>query len=480
MHYDVAIVGGGVVGSAIARELSKYRVRTVLLDKECEVGFGTSKSNSGIIHAGHHSSPDTLKGSLVVDGCRDFPELAKELNFGYRQVGEIVVAKNANEVPTLQMLLERGRKKGVPGLELWDHDHLLADEPNLSHDLVGGLFAPTAGVINPYEYCFNLVENARQNGVELKVDSEVLRIDRRGDIFALQTPNELVHAHFIINAAGVYAAKIAAMVGLHDFIIRPRRGEEYMLDKRMKGVVRRVIFPVPTGKSKGMLIIPTFDGTIMIGPTAEDQDSFDDVSTTEGSAQKVFDSARSIVPSIHPRDTIAEFAGLRAVSDTNDFIIGTTSVKGFINVAGIQSPGLTAAPAIARYVRDILGDEGLELSEKLEFEPNVEGIPRFSALSEEERFELIEKDPHYARIVCRCEEVTEREVLDAIDRGGRTLDGLKFRVRAGMGRCQGGFCAWRCMELLGERLGTPPEEVTKRGDGSWLVCQRDEHEGADQ
>ncbi|TNF22570.1 MAG: FAD/NAD(P)-binding oxidoreductase [Deltaproteobacteria bacterium] len=471
MLYDAAIIGGGVIGCAIARELSRYAVRVVLIEKECEVGFGTSKSNSGIIHAGHHAPPETLKGQLVVEGNRAFPQLAEELGFGFKQVGEIVVARNADELPALEALKARGEAKGVPGLELWDRERLLREEPNLSPTVAGGLFAPTAGVINPYECCFGLIQNARMNGVELLVESPVLGIDRRDGFLSIKTPRQLLHARFVINAAGVHAAKIAAMVGLTDFTIQPRKGEEYMLDKRMKGVVRRIIFPVPAATTKGTLVIPTFDGTIMVGPTAEDVDEHD-ISTTDAGARSVFDFVRTLVPSLHPRDTIAEFAGLRAVSDSNDFIIGPTAVPGFINVAGIQSPGLTAAPAIGRYVRDILKDEGLTLVERDDFEPRVRPIPRFSALSMEEKRARIAADPASAHIVCRCEEVTESEVVEAIDQGARTLDGLKFRVRAGMGRCQGGFCTWRCMELLSERLGLPIEAITKRGGGSWLVIPR--------
>lgn len=472
MLYDVVIIGGGVIGCAIARELSRYQVRVMLVEKECEVGFGTSKSNSGIIHAGHHAPRNTLKGSLVVEGSRAFTQLAQELNFGYKQIGEIVVAKTEDEIPHLEQLLDRGKRKGVEGLEIWSQTRLLQEEPNLSPTLVAGLYAPTAGVINPYEYCFNLIENACQNGCELLPESPVFNIDVADDCFRVKTPNRIVNTRFVINAAGLFSDKIAQLVGLSDFTIRPRKGEEYMLDKRMRGVVRRLIFPVPSPLTKGTLIIPTFDGTLMIGPTAKDVDSKEDLSTTDGGAEDVFKSAQSLVPSIHPRDTIAEFAGLRAVSNTNDFIIGPTSVRGFINVAGIQSPGLTAAPAIGRLVCEILVDEGCQLVEKSDFDPLVEPIIRFSALSASEKADQIATDKRFSSLVCRCEEVTEGEVLDAIERGARTLDGLKFRIRAGMGRCQGGFCTWRLMEMLAEHLECPIHQITKRGGDSWLVTPR--------
>ena len=255
-----------------------------------------------------------------------------------------------------------------------------------------------------------------------------------------------------------------------------------MLDKLLQGLVRRLIFPVPSPTTKGTLIIPTFDGTIMVGPTAEDTDDRYDVSTTDAGAGKVFEFIRRICPAISPRDTIAEFAGLRAVSDTNDFIIGPTRVKGFINVAGIQSPGLTASPAIAEYVRDILGDQGLALDEKTDFRRHAPCAPRFSAADPEQRERLVAENPLFARVVCRCELVTEAEVQDAIDRGARTLDGIKFRTRAGMGRCQGGFCTSRCMTLLAERGGVPIHAITKRGGGSWIVAEmaNQQHPGREE
>ena len=469
--FDVAIIGAGVVGCAIARELSRYQLRVVVVEKCAEVGFGTTKTNSGIIHAGHHSSPDTLKGQLAVRGNALFDTLRQELSFGFRRIGELVVAQRAEDLLVLDGLKEQGRKKGVPGLEIWDRERLRREEPNLSKTLLAALHAPTAGVINPYEFAFALIEHALGNGVELVVDAPVERLDLERDRITVHTAKGAFPARFVVNCAGVFSDQIAALAGLDDFRIHPRKGEEYMLDKRLQGLVRRLIFPVPSPKTKGTLIIPTFDGTIMVGPTAEDTDDRYDVSTTDAGAAKVFDFVRKICPAISPRDTIAEFAGLRAVSDTNDFIIGPTTVKGFINAAGIQSPGLTASPAIAEYVRDILKDEGLRLEEKADFREHVPWAARFSAADLDERERLVAGNPLFARVVCRCELVTEAEVQDAIDRGARTLDGIKFRTRAGMGRCQGGFCTSRCMELLARRSGVPIHAITKRGGGSWMVAE---------
>ncbi|MEW6673927.1 MAG: NAD(P)/FAD-dependent oxidoreductase [Thermodesulfobacteriota bacterium] len=469
MFYDVAIIGGGVTGCAIARELSRYRLRIVIIEKHAEVGFGSSKTNSGIIHAGHHSSPATLKGKLVVRGNEMFDALCKDLNFGFRRIGELVVAGTEAEIPELERLKKQGDAKGVKGLEIWPREKLRNEEPNLSHTLAAALFAPTAGVVNPYELTFALCENAVANGVELKVNSPVEKISVENDGLVLATPQGPVKSRFVLNCAGVFADKIAAMAGLNDFSIHPRKGEEYLLDKRLKGLVRRLIFPIPREHTKGILIIPTFDGTIMVGPTAEDIDDRYDVSTTYQGSDQVFGFVSRVCPAINERDTITEFAGLRAVSNTNDFIIGPTRVKGFINVAGIQSPGLTSAPSIAEYVRDILVAEGLVCREKDDFKPKVPGLPRFSALSDAEQLSLVEQNPLFGRVVCRCELVTEAEVQIAIDHGARTLDGIKFRSRAGMGRCQGGFCTTHCMDILSKRLGHEFHEVTKRGGESWIV-----------
>ena len=467
--YDVAIIGGGVVGCCIARELSRYLVSTVLVEREVEVGFGVTKTNSGIIHPGHHTGLDTLKGRLVVRGNELFDQLQADLGFGFKRIGELVVAETEEDLEVLEQLRLQGEEKGVPNLKIWDRETLRREEPNLSSHLTAALHAPSAGVINPYEFAFALIECAEKNGVELLVNSPVTAIDAQEDHLELHTPNQTVKARYVLNCAGLFADEIAEMAGARTFSILPRKGEEYLLDSSQQWLVRHLIFPVPRKTTKGTLIIPTYDGTIMVGPTALDTDDRYDVTTTQEGADQVFGYVRKLCPGIDPRALIAEFAGLRPVSDTNDFIIGTTAVRGFINVAGIQSPGLTAAPAIAEYVLDILGAEGLSLVEKDDFEPHVDPPPRFAQRSTEDRQELAASDPRFGRVACRCELVTEAEVHLAVDHGAQTLDGIKFRTRAGMGRCQGGFCTTRVMEILSERLDVPLHEVTKRGGDSWLV-----------
>lgn len=470
--YDVIIIGGGIVGCALARELSRYNLQLALIEKEVEVGLGTSKTNSGIIHAGHHSPTGTLKGKFEWVGNQRWDDLARDLKFGFKRIGELLIAQKPEDRQYLEDLKRQGDSRGVTGLEIWEPKRIQKEEPNLSHTILKALHAPTAAVINPYEACFGLIECARQNGAELFCGDPVVSIKQNGDGFSIQTTQKKFQGHVVLNAAGIFADRIAAMVGADNFKILPRKGEEYLLDRRLQGIVTHLIFPTPSATSKGVLIIPTVDGPIMVGPTAEDVDNRDDFSTSFAGASKIFAAVRKSCPAISERDTITEFAGLRAVSDTNDFVIEPSPLKGFYNVAGIQSPGLTAAPAIATYVTEMLRSDGLPLTEKDTWKADIEGPPHFARMSAKQRKEAILKDLAYGRIVCRCESVTEAEVLYAINHGARTLDGVKFRVRAGMGRCQGGFCTTRIMDLLAQTLGIPLTEITKHGQGSEVCIPR--------
>lgn len=470
MFYDVMIVGGGIVGCAIARELTRYQLRVLLLEKDAEVGFGTTKSNSGIIHAGHHSSPGTLKGRLEWQGNPLWDRLQLELGFGFVRVGELTVARMADDVATLERLKAQGQAKGVPGLELWDRARIRHEEPNLTEDIIAALHAPTAGVINPYEACFALAHSAVINGLDLRTEAPVTQLEPIADGWTIHTPRGTFSGRFIINAAGVFADRIADMAGARNFTLVARKGEEYLLDKRLEGLVKHIIFPCPTPVSKGILVIPTVDGTIMVGPTAHETDARDDLATSATGAAEIFAQVRQIVPGISERDCIAEFAGLRAVAESEDFIIGTTPKKGFINAAGIQSPGLTASPAIALMMVNLLRDEGLRLIPNDDFVASIPYHERFALLPTSAQAALAADDPRWGHIICRCETVCEREIAASIEAGARTLDGIKFRTRAGMGRCQGAFCTWRCMEMLAENLNIPVTDVTKRGGDSWVIC----------
>ena len=474
--FDVAIVGGGVVGCAIAYELGRYSVRVVLLERATEVGFGTSKANSGIIHGGHQAAPGTLKGRLEWEGNQRWGDLCTELGFGFARVGALTVALDDSDLPALEKLEVHAAAKGVP-VERWGRRTVLAAEPHLSRDVVAAVYAPTTAVINPYEACFGLAEHAVAAGVEVRTDCPVTGLrpasDGDGDGWLVDTPTGEVHARFVLNAAGLHAGAIARMAGLPGYRLRARKGEEYLLDKRLRGLVQHVIYPCPSAVSKGTLVTPTYDGTIMIGPTADEVDDPDDTTTTADGAARVLAAAQRLVPGISERDVIAEFAGVRAVLDDEDFRIGPTEAPGLFDVAGIQSPGLTAAPAIAVMVVQMLGAAGLALQPREGDVPVVERPVHFAALSLDAQRLLAAEDPAYAHLVCRCELVTEAEIHRAIAHGARTLDGLKFRTRAGMGRCQGGFCTSRCIEQLAREMDVPMTAITKRGDGSWLVLDRD-------
>jgi len=473
--YDVLIIGAGVVGACIARELCRYHLRVAVVEKEVDVSFGTSKANSGIIHAGFHAPPGTLKARLVVEGNRQFDRLSEELEFPFERRGELVVAFTEEEIRMLQNLFLDGKKNSVSYMELLGRERTLELEPNLSPDVLGSLYAPTAGIIGPYEYCFALFENAVANGLSLFLSQRVERITRTGrQGFRVESDAGLsLESRFIVNSAGIYADEIASCVGLTDFKIIPRKGEEYLLDRRVGNLVSRVIFPVPTEHSKGMLVIPTVDGPVMVGPTDEPVESRDDFNTTREGLNRIFKHAQKMVPAIRSSDVITAFGGLRPIATGNDFIIGTTGVPGFINAAGIQSPGLTASPAIGEMVKDILLQEGLKLEVKADFKAKRKGFCRIRELIEQRDYEKVQEitleNRDYSKLVCRCENITEAEVVAAIQRGHTTLDSLKFATRVGTGRCQGGFCTYRVMKILNRETGVPFEKISKKGPGSEIV-----------
>jgi len=470
--YDVAIIGGGIVGNSIARELSRYELNVILIDKEIEVSFGVSKANSGIIHSGIHDSAKTLKGRLCFQGNKLWEELAKELRVPFERVGEILVARKDCDVPVLGKLLGNAEANGVPA-RMVGNEELRRLEPNLSKNIKTGLLAPTAGVIPPYEMTYALYENAIQNGVEYLLNSRVTKISKRKSSFVIRAGKEEIEARYIVNAAGLYADEVAKLAGAGSFKIRPRKGEEYILDKRFDNINNHVIFPTPTPVSKGILIIKTIEGSTMIGPTAEDIEEKEDTGTSEKGLQKILAFVKTMIPQIEKKDIIASFAGVRPVSDTNDFIIAESkNVPRFINAAGIQSPGLTAAPAIALMVAGIINSSGLKLTKKRRFKKYDRPHRRLSVLRNGEKELLIKLNRSYGNMVCRCETVSEAEVVQAIKNGARTVDGVKFRTRAGMGRCQAGFCIHRVMKILARELNVPEEEITKRGGGSRIVKKK--------
>ena len=469
-QYDVAIIGGGVTGAAIAHELSRYKLSIALLEKEEELAFGVSKSNSGIIHPGTQNSPRSLKGKLCVQGNMLMRKIAKDLGVDFKEVGSLIVALTEEDVPRLSEIKKEAEALGVPKLRIVDNAWLRKNEPNLNKNAVKALYAPTTGIISPYRLVYDLCENAKRNGVDFYMRAKVEKIEVPSkNNFTISTRNRKFETKYVINAAGLFADEISKMVGVNDFTIKPRKGEEFLLDKKREHLTNHVIFPLPTGSSKGILVIKTSDGNPMIGPTAHDTDDKEDLSTSDKGLDEVFNSAKKLVPTLNQNDIIAYFAGLRPACG-HDFIIRhEEKVPGFINVAGIQSPGLTAAPAIAVMVCGILKENGLTLKKKLIFHKHQREESHLFSIPLSETKKLIKKDPSYGDIVCRCEMVSKREIEEAIERGATTLDGIKFRTRAQSGRCHGGFCTTRIMKILAEKRKISLTSVTKRGKGSEIV-----------
>ena len=466
---QVVIVGGGIIGTAVARELSRYKLDVLLIEKEPEVGWGTTKANSGIVHGGFHEEPGTLKARYCFPGNQMYPQLCEELDVCFEQNGIMMVARTPEEMETVKLYFERGKERGV-NVKLLNQEEVARQEPNLDPAIVGALFAPEGGSVMPFELAAALMENAVQNGVKYQVNTEVIGAWSEGDKKYLETEDEVIQADYVVNAAGLFSDVLARMFGDDHFSIRPRKGEEYIFDLSVKDVVKSTIFPVPGEISKGILVIPTAAGNLMMGPTGDNVEEKEDLGTSQDGFNRVFEGAKSLVPSLDPRKIIAQFAGVRAASDRGDFVVELSpQVPGLLHLAGIESPGLTAAPAIAADVPRLLEEAGLQLERKENFNPRREGVVRFHALSRVEQDALIKRDPSFGRIICRCESITEGEIVDAIHRGARTLDGIKFRVRAGAGRCQGGFCQPLITEILSRELDIPVTAVLKSGPGSEQV-----------
>ena len=484
MTYDVAIIGAGVIGSALFRELGKFRLSTVLIEKENDVALGCSRANSAIVHAGYDPPTGTLMARFNVEGNRMYPRLCDELSVPFRQNGSLIVALTDDELPQLHNLYENGTRNGVEGLEIVDADAVRSLEPNLKESIRGALVAPTGGIVGSYEFTTALAENGVVNGGEVLLNSEVVKIEKlakngiplednkREGYFRLTFKNgSSVDARFIVNAAGIYSDVVQQLIGEKRFTVKPRKGEYYILDKRQGGLVDRTIFMCPSKLGKGVLISPTVHGNLLVGPDAQDGEDKEDFSTTKQGLEFVRSMSRLLSDKVDFGDAIRNFAGLRSLPDGKDFIIERDpDVAGLVNLAGIKSPGLTSAPAIASYAVQLLADCGLELKENPDFNPNRTEV-RFSSLSDEERIALVAKDPRYGRVVCRCEEVTEGEIVDSIRRplGARTLDGVKRRYRPGSGRCQGGFCGPRVLEILSRELGVSRESILKDKDGSYIL-----------
>ncbi len=466
MKADVLIIGGGIVGASLAYELAKYQLEIVLLEKEAELSFGVTKANSGIVHTGFQSDPSALKTRLAVRGNVLYKQLAKLLDFPLASVGELVVAF-PGELEGLKRMKETGEQLGIPGLEIVNRIWLNENEPSLSKEIQFALLGPTAGVFNPYETVYAMAEQAAANGVRICCEHEVTAIRPSDGLWQVQTQKGYFTSRHVVNAAGLYSDKIAMMAGVEVPRILPWKGEEYLLDRHAKWLTNRVIFPLPKKETKGVLVIPTADGNTMIGPTAEAVPDCEEHSTSRTGKLAIVANVRNLVPAVREEQIIASFAGVRPTTKEGDFHIREDR-EGFINLVGIQSPGLTAAPAIAEVVAKMLG-QSTDLIPRKEYIARRTAIPRFRLSSNKERNDLIKKNSEFGEIVCRCELVTKAEVKEAIRRGARTLDGIKFRTRTQMGRCHGSFCTMKIMSIMAEELQIPYETISKRGKGTELI-----------
>ena len=482
--YDVCIIGGGVVGCAIARELARYKLRTVLCEKSVDVGNGATKANSAIVHGGYTATQGTLKGELSIRGNRMFDSLNEELNFGLNRCGSLVLAFSGDERSSLEALLQNGKLNGVKGLRIVEREELEKMEPQVGPEALAALHCPETAVTSPYEMCIALAENAVANGLDLRLESEVVEIEKSNGAFSIQlapenssehTPQNL-SARFVVNAAGVYSDRIAGMIGDTSFRILPRQGQYLILRRGDGELINSVIFQTPTEKGKGILVTPTYWGNLMIGPNSEEIPDRDDVSTNSEILSYIVEKARRSVPGFKLSHVIRSFSGIRATSDKKEFIIEESPIGGLIHAAGIDSPGLTSSPAIAIKVLGLLETAGLSLQKKPDFIPKRPGInsphPLQPIKEVQDLIDLPEGNPE--RIVCRCEQVREKTILDALQRGiaVTSLDAVKRRTRAGMGPCQGTFCSPRVRSLIAHTTGISEDKVLPRSGGSGILQER--------
>ncbi len=471
--FDVIIIGAGIVGAMVARQLSRFDLKVLLLEKECDIGMGASSANSAILHAGFDPKPGSLKARLNVAGNKAWDTLCLDLDIPLRRTGSYVVAIGEEELPTLEGLFKQGLDNGVPGLRLIQRSEMLTREPLINPAVAGALFAPTAGVVDPFQAVIAAAENAVANGVTVMLNCAFEDFERKdGRISAVKTSRGTFPCRFAVNCAGAGAARVlnAALPG-STTQLQLRRGE-YLIYDQSEIILNNVLFPTPSEKGKGIIVSTTTHGNVMIGPNSNFVESQDERGTTPEGLDEILGHAKRLVPSMGTQGIVAQYAGLRACAEPDDFTVeAPREAPGFINVFGINSPGFVSAPAIADLVRDLLREEGLELRPRWEFRPERRASPRYHALSHREKAELIAREPAYGRIVCRCEEITEGEIIAAIHSPipATTYDAVKRRTWLGTGRCQGGFDYPRVLEILSRELGIPLSSVTKKGPGSEFI-----------
>lgn len=471
--YDFAVVGIGVTGAWTALELTRYRTSVVMIERENDVCMGATKANSAIVHAGYDAKNGTLMAKLNVEGNRKIRQLYKEMSIPFRQIGSLVLSFDDEGDEAVKKLYDRGINNGVDELSIISAEEVKKMEPNVSDEVRCALLAKTAGVVSPFELCIAAAEKAVDNGAEIEYNFDTVSVEQKDGCAVLKASDgREIRAKHVINCAGVHADDFASLFGDESFKVIPRRGEYCILDKNVNGICSHILFQPPVKYGKGILVSQTVDGNIIVGPTADSIEGKDDKATTEDGIARVFEGACKTIPSLNQRSVITLFSGVRPIGDRGDFIIEKSPVSPVLfNVAGIESPGLTAGPATGEYIAKIFADElGLETNGSFSY---AREVIRFNELTDEEKDELIKKDPHYGRIICRCETISEGEIIDSIKRnvGARDVDGVKRRVRAGMGRCQGGFCGPKVIEILSRELGIPATEITKCGKDSFMVTE---------
>ena len=470
--YDVLIVGCGVIGAATAYALSKFRLRIAIVEKENDVAMGASRANSAIIHAGFDPAEGTLMAKLNVRGCLMAEELCRKLDVPYKKIGSLVVSYSEEEDEAIGKLYRRGIANGVPDLSIVEGEELHEMEPALSPEARCALWAPTAGVVSPWDYALGMAEVAVKNGTDLYLENEVQAIEKTDGGWKVTTDKGTYESRYIVNCAGVFADKIHEMASPATFRIIPCKGQYYLLDKSEGAVFAHTLFQCPSKVGKGVLVSPTVHGNLIVGPDAVDIPDRDDTSTTAAQLTFVRHAAEKTTKKINYRNSIRNFAGVRANTDQSDFII-SFAAPGFLDVAGIKSPGLSAAPAIGEYAAELLGKDGLEMIERDDYDDSRK-VVRFKELPPDEKNALIEKEPLYGRVICRCETVTEGEIVAATKTPipARTVDGVKRRTNAGMGRCQGGFCGPRVVDILARELGVDKTEILKDKTGSYILSEK--------
>ncbi len=476
MNYDIIIAGGGVIGGMVARELSKYNLSVCILEKQNDVAIGASKANSGIIHGGYDPEPNTLKAKMNTKGVELLYKAAKELNVPFKQNGSMVCAFGKEEESEVYKLYNRGIENGIKEMRVISGDEAREIEPSLSNEVSLVLYVPTAGIICPYKLTIAAVGNAMDNGVELIRNFEICGIEKSENGFTVKAVNgQAVQGKYLINCAGCFSDKIAKLAGDGEFEIIPRAGEYLLLDKAEGSTVSHTIFQVPSANGKGILVTPTADGNLLTGPTAAVVETADNNEITPEGIKTVINLAKRSVPEIQFSKVITSFAGVRSSEKNGDFIIEASKrVDGLVNVAAIDSPGLTSCVAIAKYVTEILKDIGVTLIVKENWNGNRADMEAFNHMNDDEKDAFIKQNPAYGKIVCRCESITEGEIRAAVRQNPKALDmdGVKRRTRSGMGRCQGGFCSPYVMRIIAEENGIKMEEVTKKGGASKMVIGR--------